>query len=119
MNTEGNNKNKRQKNECMKKQDEQEWVNKAMNSLEGIRSAEPNAFLYTKIRDRVASSNSQVLFRRIIPFSRVIVAAASLALLLLLNCLTLYRQDRKRMHETPMQQVASYYQLTNDNLSGL
>lgn len=103
----------------MKKQDEQEWVNKVMNSLEGMQSAEPGVFLYAKIRDRVTGGSTKALLRRTISVSRVIIVAASLALLLLLNLFTVYRQDKQKMPEASMQQVAGYYQLTNDNSLGL
>lgn len=58
------------------------WINNVLNSVNGIERAEPNPFLYTKIRSRLASQPLGAVY---VSTRAVWLAAASFVLLALLN----------------------------------
>lgn len=64
------------------------WKDEVMNSLHGIRRAEPNPFLFTRIEERVKSPSS-FLSDRIIPLPKLSFAFAGIVLLFVLNVLIL------------------------------
>ena len=61
--------------------EKEKWINRVLNSLDGMQRAEPSPFLYAKIQHRLADKNSPVY----IPNRTVWLTLASFALLLLLN----------------------------------
>lgn len=55
------------------------WINAILNSLDGLQRAEPSPFLFAKIQNRLAARPDYV------PMRTVWLAAASFALLAVLN----------------------------------
>ncbi|MCW3102804.1 MAG: hypothetical protein JWO09_1244 [Bacteroidetes bacterium] len=86
-------------------------IDEVMSSLDGIRQAEPNPFLYTRIMNKVEAAKGEYTPARI-----VWLAAASFALLVLLN-LTAIRGITKKESagNSDFKSVASSYNLMNDN----
>jgi len=86
-------------------------IDEVMSSLDSIRKAEPNPFLYTRIMNKVEAAQSEYTPARI-----VWLAAASFALLVLLN-LTAIRSisSRESASNSDFKSVASSYNLMNDN----
>jgi hypothetical protein len=86
-------------------------IDEVMNSLDGIRGAEANPFLYTRIMNKVETAA-----REYTPARLVWLAAASFAVLILLN-LTAIKSITKGESATSsdFKSVASSYNLMNDN----
>ena len=94
----------------MEQQDKNKWVDEVMRSLDGSTSAEPNAFLFGKIENRLSKP---VMKARVVSLRTVSLAAACILLLVLLNVLLLSKQQKNT--DKSMQEIASYYELTNTN----
>ncbi len=94
----------------MEQPDKNKWIDEAINSFEGSERAEPSAFLFGKIADRLSE---RTVKGRIIPLRTVSVAAACILLLVVLNILLLNKQNKTS--DRSIQEVANYYQLTNTN----
>ncbi|MEZ4888238.1 MAG: hypothetical protein R3E32_26145 [Chitinophagales bacterium] len=62
--------------------EKEKWKDAVLNSLEGIKRAEPNAVLFEKITQRIERNGSP---SQIVPMNRVKMAAAAAILLLALN----------------------------------
>ncbi|MCX6214483.1 hypothetical protein [Spirosoma sp.] len=60
---------------------QEKWINDILDSLDNLQRTEPNPFLFAKIRDRLLSAPQTVY----VPTRTVWLAAASFALLTLLN----------------------------------
>ena len=58
----------------------EKWINEVMNSLDDVKSAEANPFLYTRILSKISSGNVEHT-----PLKLVWLAAASFLLLVMLN----------------------------------
>jgi hypothetical protein len=65
---------------------QEQWINDILNSTDGMKRAEPGAFLFAKIRNRLPSGAPPV---RVSPIT-VWLTVASFALLILLNWRVLY-----------------------------
>lgn len=65
------------------------WINDILNSIEGIKQAEPSPFLYAKIQHRLTATTTPVY----VSARSIWLAVASFALLLLLNWRIINRQD--------------------------
>lgn len=71
----------------MHKQEKENWIDAALNSLDRIERATPPADLYTRILDRQNTPRQNALHVRMTPPQRWMVAA-SITLLLFANVLT-------------------------------
>ena len=63
----------------------EEWIRETMESIDSIRSIDPNPFLYDKIIHRLETGNGKVL---IIQMKTIWRVAAFIAILLMLNVLS-------------------------------
>ncbi|GAA4415849.1 hypothetical protein GCM10023187_46720 [Nibrella viscosa] len=63
------------------KPDQETWINTVLSSLDDLERTSPNPFLLAKIRHKLAADNGMVL----VPKRTVWLAAATFALLTLLN----------------------------------
>ena len=84
-------------------------IEEVMNSLDGIQQAEPNPFLYNRILNRINSASGEYA-----PVKLVWLAAASLALIFLLN-FTAIRRTISGTENKTIESVASGYNLMNEN----
>ncbi|MEL6254651.1 MAG: hypothetical protein AAFR87_21755 [Bacteroidota bacterium] len=97
----------------------EQWMNEVMNSLEAKSAAEPNPFLFAKIKQKIESTNTfsdQVFIGK----RTLALAFASLALLLSLNILAiseLNQQGSNSIAETTSQDDYSYSVVFQDNLN--
>lgn len=80
-----------------------------INSLEGLKPAEPGPFLYAGILERIRSAEEEYT-----PLRIVWLAAASFLLLLLLNIQALRRPGNGR--QTSAKEIAAGYHLLNTNM---
>lgn len=62
---------------------EEKWKDEILGSLEGVKSAEPSPFLYSKIRNRIKSKNDSIKVDISTPY--LSLAFAGLLLLLVVN----------------------------------
>ena len=89
----------------------EKWVNEVMNSLDDVKSAEANPFLYTKILAKINSGNTEYA-----PAKLVWLAAASFALLILLNFTIIKSSNNSSKRENAeVQTLAKGYDLMNTN----
>ena len=97
----------------------EQWLNEVMNSLEGKSAAEPNPFLFAKIKRKIESPDAagdQVLIGK----KALALAFAALALLLSLNILAiseLNQQETNSITETTSRDDYSYSLVFQDNLN--
>ena len=75
---------------------QEKWINDTLNSLDGMRQAEPSPFLFAKIRNRLATSPSVAY----VPMRTVWLAIASFTLLLLLNLQIISQPSRSNSLQT-------------------
>ncbi|CAN5402151.1 hypothetical protein BH10BAC1_BH10BAC1_01960 [soil metagenome] len=89
----------------------EKWINEVMNSLDDVKSAEANPFLYNKILSKISSGNVEYTSMKL-----VWLAAASFALLVLLNfSIVKSKNSASKNTSTEVQTLASGYQLINEN----
>lgn len=89
----------------------EKWVNEVMNSLEDIKSAEVNPFLYNSLLNKISSGATEYT-----PMKLVWLAAASFALLILLNFKIIKNSaSASKNTTTEVQTLAKGYQLLNEN----
>jgi len=81
--------------------EKEQWKDEVMNSLQGMKQAEPNAFLFTRIEAKLQKSVA-------IPQWQLRVAAIVLTVLMATNAFILFRKNNKMM--LPVNQE---YRLTN------
>ncbi|MEM8889579.1 MAG: hypothetical protein AAGD28_16510 [Bacteroidota bacterium] len=97
----------------------EQWLNEVMNSLDGKSPAEPNPFLFAKIKRKIESpdaSAEQVFIGK----RALLLAFAALALLLSLNILAiseLNQQEGTSIAESMSQEDYSYSVVFQDNLN--
>lgn len=93
----------------MQQEHKNKHIDEILGSLEEIQRAEPGALLFGKIQSKLKAS---VAIARVIPLRTVSVAAACILLLVVVNLLLLTKHTTANRS---MQEVANYYQLTNNN----
>ena len=86
----------------------EKWINEVMSSLDDVKSAEANPFLYNKILSKISSGNVEYTSTKL-----VWLAAASFALLALLNFQVMKKSNSSNTSE--VQQIANAYNLVNTN----
>ena len=69
--------------------EKEKWIDEVENSFRGMRKAEPNPFLFTRIEQRIRAAGERV------SAPKISLAFASLALLLMLNVLVITRSEKK------------------------
>jgi len=91
--------------------DKKDWINDVMNSLDSIKPAEADPFLYTKVISKINSKKTDY-----IPMKIVWLAAASFALLIAVNFMLI--KPVKSMSQNSVKDVkdlAKGFQLLNEN----
>ena len=88
----------------------EKWTEEVMNSLDGIKKAEPGPFLYNKILHKINEGISEYT-----PMKIVWLAAASFAILIILNWTAAQKNKNSTNQESPIEQLADQYQLLNSN----
>lgn len=89
----------------------EKWINEVMSSLDDIKSAEVNPFLYNRILTKISSGNAEYA-----PMRLVWLAAASFVLLVTLNFKVISSSTSSSKNATTeAQTLASSYQLLNEN----
>lgn len=86
----------------------EKWINEVMNSLDDVKSAEANSFLYNKILNKIGSGEIEYA-----PMKLVWLAAASFALLAVLNFQAMKKTGSNNRGD--IQEIASAYNLVNTN----
>ena len=79
------------------------WINEVLESTNGIKPAIPNAQLLAKIQNRIQTQN--------IPMRWVLMAAATLLLLVSLNVTLVFSKSKKERSATEV--MASYLSKSN------
>ncbi len=89
----------------------EKWINEVMSSLDDVKSAEVNPFLYNKILSKIDSGKVEYT-----PMKLVWLAAASFALLALLN-FNIIKSSSSASKNTSVevQTIANSLQLINEN----
>ena len=87
----------------------EKWINEVMDSLDDLKSAEVNPFLYNRILSKINSKNAEYT-----PAKLVWMAAASFVILIALNFQAIKTNNSKREKNT-IQEIASQYNLSNSN----
>jgi len=89
----------------------EKWINEVMNSLDDVKSAEANPFLYNKILNKIGSGALEYT-----PIKLVWLAAASFALLVVLNFSIIKKSDSAQSNsKNEVETLANSYQLINEN----
>ena len=89
----------------------EKWINEVMNSLDEVKSAEANPFLYTRILSKISSGNVEHT-----PLKLVWLAAASFLLLVMLNFSIIKKSDSaSSKSKNEVETLANSYQLINEN----
>ena len=89
----------------------EKWINEVMNSLDDVKSAEANPFLYNKILNKIGSGSVEYA-----PMKLVWLAAASFALLVVLNFSIIKKSDSAKSNsKNEVETLANSYQLINEN----
>ena len=92
-----------------------EWIDKTMNSLEGIQRTEPPPYLLNKIEqrlcDKVVSIGAGIVSWRVVS-----AAAALIILLVSANLFILTGQSRTNQTKTGMEKIVYYYGLSDNNI---
>ena len=89
----------------------EKWINEVMNSLDDVRLAEANPFLYSKILAKINSDKMEYA-----PMKLVWLVAASFALLALLNFKIIKSSNTSSKNvSTEAQTLIKGYQLLNEN----
>ena len=91
----------------------EKWINEVMNSLDDVKSAEANPFLYNKILSKISKVTPETVSMKL-----VWLAAASIALLAILNFKIIKSEKSNQVQTASTTETESWtkgYQLTNDN----
>lgn len=88
----------------------EKWINEVMNSLDDVKSAKANPFLYNKILNKLGPGEVEYA-----PMKLVWLAAASFALLAVLNFQAMKKTGSSSNNRTEIQEIASAYNLVNTN----
>ena len=91
----------------------EKWINDVMNSLDDVKSAEASPFLYNKILNKIGSGEIEYAPKTPIAIGVVWLAAASFALLAVLNFQAMKKTGSGS--RTEVQEIASAYNLVNTN----
>ena len=75
--------------------EQEKWINSVMNSTDGITQVEPNDSLFSKIENKIKEQN-------VVSNKWIWVAAASLAILFLLNFKVIFSKSKKSNSDTEM-----------------
>lgn len=85
--------------------DKEKWKDDVLNSVKGLKRAEPNPFLFTRIKQRLQEEQTAAL----IPRSKIRWAAAGFALLCALNVwVVLANAEQKNVRPAPVNSLAIF-----------
>jgi hypothetical protein len=90
-----------------KQNDLESKVEQALNSLDGIQRAEPQAFFYTRLRGRMERGEKTFWETMGSYLSRPIVAMACLCVILAFNFVILFRQSNESTNSSSFEAVKS------------
>jgi hypothetical protein len=97
--------------------DTTKWIDEAMNSLDGMRPAQPPRSLFDHIERRIQNG---VAVAKTIPLYKVSLAAASILLLLALNIFVASKTKHATQgQQDEVQSLAEYYGFTDKGMFGL
>lgn len=88
----------------------EKWIEEVMSSLDDVKSAELNPFIYSKILQKVQSKKTAST-----PTKLVWLIAASFLLLLFFNLHAIKRTSVLSEKKTDVQELASQFDLLNAN----
>jgi hypothetical protein len=88
---------------------EEKWINEVMSSLDDVKSAEANPFLYHKVLNKISLVKMEYT-----PVKLIWLAAASFILLILLN-FQVIRTLSSKNKKTEIREIASQYNLITTN----
>lgn len=88
----------------------EKWINEVMNSLDDVKSAEVNPFLFNRILNKVNQAANETVSMKL-----VWLAAASFALLIFLNIRLIKSEKAEQTSESNQTETLSGYQLLNEN----
>ncbi|MEO6302158.1 MAG: hypothetical protein ABIP51_03190 [Bacteroidia bacterium] len=87
----------------------EKWINETENSLEGLKPAEVNPYLYSKIITRLSAKIEKA------PAKLVWATAASFIVLIFLNAFVLKNVKSGSTKNPDLQTTAKQFQLMNEN----
>lgn len=87
------------------KRDLQDKIEKTLNSLEGLQRAEASSYLYSKIRNRLQQASD------VVPHDLAWRMIAALAVVALLNVLTIRRVETGKKTASGIEAVTTEYAL--------
>jgi len=88
------------------------WIKEVESSLDGIKPAEVNPYLYSKILNRLRSGKPEYASAKL-----VWTMCVSIALLIFLNLIVFKSYQSKAQNKNEeIQQLSEQFQLTNSNL---
>lgn len=88
----------------------EKWINEVMNSLDDVKSAETNPFLYNKILSKMNTVKEEPTSNKL-----VWLMAASFAILVALNFQAIKTSSSSKNEKTDVEQIANAYNLVNTN----
>ncbi len=92
------------------KTENEKWADDIMSSIDGIHQAEPSPFLYNKILNKIS-----IALVEYTPKKLVWLAAASFALLIILNLQAFKKHTANSHNKSSAEELANQYQLLNNN----
>jgi hypothetical protein len=87
----------------------EKWINETEKSLEGLKPAEVNPYLYSKIMDRLSQKIEKASAKL------VWATAVSFVILIFLNAFVLKNVKPDNSGKNNLQTTAKQFQLMNDN----
>jgi hypothetical protein len=88
----------------------EKWINEVENSLNGLKAAEVNPYLFSKITSRLSSKIE------VAPAKLIWGGAMAFLILLFINIVALkISSSRGQKNNSELQVIANQYQLINDN----
>lgn len=77
-------------------------IQQTLDSLEGIKRAEPRPFFYTRVLGRLQAEDKTIWESMVSFLSRPVVAVAGICVILILNGFILFQQDQENGMVTPV-----------------
>jgi hypothetical protein len=90
----------------------QDKIEASLNSLEGMRRAEPPPFFYTRIIGRLSNQQLTFLERFSIIITRPVIAFACMCTIVLMNVIAVYTNSESASAATDQNEIASVDEFT-------
>ena len=97
--------------------EKEQWINKALNSLEGMEPAVPAAGIHGRIMERIQAERLRI--REVVSMTTITRAAAAVFLILAVNVFTCITFSKNITHQKQLQSFAKTYSLTDTDDSFL